>query len=910
MSGNARFHDKLHRANHHTLSTSGLLDSAYDPIASPEHPFQGDFVLNGDLSSNKTIYADNLNIKSEIVIDGNTTTQNQKIVGSLQLSKQLFGGTAIYANDPTTNPNSFTLSLNYQNGVFISDDLYARGDLTVNNANVLDLNAAGTLYGNMPTVDLLVTPSTEDISRAYVTLNTNSGYWNDASNWVSTNSADMVVQNLVVMNNITALGSTTLVDLSTSTSDSLCVVNVGLAVPALYAEVVLGSNPILELKHTGDGPIISAQSGGSTFIVNNSGWIGIGGEPSAQLDIYPYDDGANLRLRGALAKDYFINLDDNNLKISHDNSVGGSPGTAVTVTPSNQLGVNTDIFPDPTYKLSVNGGVVLEKKDGTSIKSVLEDASYNDIYTYNDLLAKPYGANTRIFNLSGTKDSPLSGVNSDYIGWSTALYPYVGGSVSDGFGAFGQGGVASINLGYEDLQTTDNLKGLITFNTLCAISGAPTGTPERMRITAEGKVGIGTSTPTSKLHAVGDSDKDINFLTNGTLGVYNKKDVNYAYGFVSVNREHTLFGGNLSLSGETALPIYRKGTNDKAAAGILIKNTNGAGVIPVTKFVYALDTDDASYTVSDSMVISGSNVTIPGDLYLTGTFYGNAAYRALTANWQDTYTTVATNSAINWSYQGADLKSLSGNWESTYTTVSSNSSNWSYDGSDIKTLSSNWQNTYTTVSSNSSNWSYNGSDLKALSGNWQSVYLTVSSLSATWGTGGSDVSSLSSNWQNTYTTVSANSSNWSYQGDDLKSLSSNWQNTYTTLSSNSATWNSVTTYVKFKSYSETSVVSAISSNFISILDLANGTVFPISLDKNITSFELRNIPAGVNSFLLALTQDGTGGKTVAWSFTGKTIKWSGGAPTVTTTANATDIYSFMSIDGNTWYGSVAGKNFV
>jgi hypothetical protein len=794
--------------------------------------------------------------------------------------------------------------------------------------------------------------------------------------------------------------------------------------------------------------------------------------------------------------------------------------TAITITPDNQLGINTGSFSDTSVKLSVSGGISLAKYDGTGIKSVLENASYNDVYTYNNLLVKPNGANTRIFNLSGTKDSPLSGVNSNYMGWSAALYPYVGGSVSDGFGALGQGGVASINLGYGNLQTVNNLQGVITFNTLCAAVGDPSGTPERMRITPAGNIGIGTNDPKSRLHVVGDSDKDINFLTNGTLGAYNKTDATYAYGFVSVNREHTLFGGNLSLSGETALPIYRKGTNNKAGAGILIKNTNGPGVIPVTKFVYALDTDDASYTVSDSMVISGSNVTIPGDLYLTGTFYGNAAYRALTANWQGTYTTVSSNSAnyesvfttvknnsgdwsyqgldlkvlsgnwestystvslnsANWSYQGLDLKALTGNYDSTFTTVKNNSANWSYQGLDLKALSGNWQNTYTTLSSNSANWSYQGLDLKALtgnydstfttvknnsalwgagssggsnvsgiSGNWQNTYVTVSSNSASWSYQGLDLKALSGNWQNTYTTVSSNSANWSYQGLDLKALSGNWQNTYTTVQTNSSLWGtggmtteevqdtvsgllsagkgitlryadadnkleisttanlstsmglnggfipiafssnrledsvfrnsgltlfcslpdaaiytggsnspiytqganshiytnsgniSSTTgnlflsagsvfapkgtvsaasasfvnlsagYTKLKSYTETNVVASNTTGTCTI-DLSLGTVFTHTLDASITTgFQLQNIPIGVNSFLITLTQDSTGGRTVNWNFIGKTVKWSGGAPTVSSTANATDIYSFMSIDGNTWYGSVAGKNFV
>jgi len=51
-----RFHTKYHRLNHHTLPTIGYPDSASDPIASHEHPFKGDFVIDGDL------YADTISI--------------------------------------------------------------------------------------------------------------------------------------------------------------------------------------------------------------------------------------------------------------------------------------------------------------------------------------------------------------------------------------------------------------------------------------------------------------------------------------------------------------------------------------------------------------------------------------------------------------------------------------------------------------------------------------------------------------------------------------------------------------------------------------------------------------------------------------------------------------------------------
>jgi len=49
----SRLHNKYHRHNHHTISTVDprYPDSGHDPIASPDSPFQGPFVLNGTLSA-------------------------------------------------------------------------------------------------------------------------------------------------------------------------------------------------------------------------------------------------------------------------------------------------------------------------------------------------------------------------------------------------------------------------------------------------------------------------------------------------------------------------------------------------------------------------------------------------------------------------------------------------------------------------------------------------------------------------------------------------------------------------------------------------------------------------------------------------------------------------------------------
>jgi hypothetical protein len=49
----SRFHNKYHRHNHHTTAVDDprYPDASHDPIASPESPFLGPFVMYGSLSS-------------------------------------------------------------------------------------------------------------------------------------------------------------------------------------------------------------------------------------------------------------------------------------------------------------------------------------------------------------------------------------------------------------------------------------------------------------------------------------------------------------------------------------------------------------------------------------------------------------------------------------------------------------------------------------------------------------------------------------------------------------------------------------------------------------------------------------------------------------------------------------------
>ena len=87
------------------------------------------------------------------------------------------------------------------------------------------------------------------------------------------------------------------------------------------------------------------------------------------------------------------------------------------------------------------------------------------------------------------------------------------------------------------------------------------------------------------------------------------------------------------------------------------------------------------------------------------------------------------------------------------------------------------------------------------------------------------------------------------------------------------------------------------------VDLANGTVQNLTLTGNAT-ITMPTAVAG-KSFIIILSQDATGSRTVTWS----TVSWpSATAPTITSTASKRDIFSFFS-NGTSWFGTTIGQNY-
>ncbi len=110
----------------------------------------------------------------------------------------------------------------------------------------------------------------------------------------------------------------------------------------------------------------------------------------------------------------------------------------------------------------------------------------------------------------------------------------------------------------------------------------------------------------------------------------------------------------------------------------------------------------------------------------------------------------------------------------------------------------------------------------------------------------------------------------------------------------------------FKDVGETLVTNGTSGSAATI-DLENGNFYKITLTANCT-LTFSNPPASgtAGSFTLFLVQDGTGSRTVTWP---GTVDWADAtAPTLTTTAAAVDVLTFITLDGGTvWNGFVAGQ---
>tara|TARA_R100001015_G_C4580156_1_gene136795 strand:+ start:202 stop:843 length:642 start_codon:yes stop_codon:yes gene_type:complete len=115
--------------------------------------------------------------------------------------------------------------------------------------------------------------------------------------------------------------------------------------------------------------------------------------------------------------------------------------------------------------------------------------------------------------------------------------------------------------------------------------------------------------------------------------------------------------------------------------------------------------------------------------------------------------------------------------------------------------------------------------------------------------------------------------------------------------------------VKFEAAITEQSPTALTSGTTVALDIRDGSVFTITLAHNIGTFTWNNPATSgyVSSFVLQVTQDGTGSRTISWP---AAVDWaSATAPTLSTGAADVDIFVFYTINGGTtYYGFTAGQD--
>lgn len=91
----SRFHNKYHRHNHHTtpISDPRYPDSSHDPIASPESPFLGPFVLTGPLSATSN------DSPAGVFIGSSSSAIAVHVLGSIQTTGTLNVSGGLAANN-------------------------------------------------------------------------------------------------------------------------------------------------------------------------------------------------------------------------------------------------------------------------------------------------------------------------------------------------------------------------------------------------------------------------------------------------------------------------------------------------------------------------------------------------------------------------------------------------------------------------------------------------------------------------------------------------------------------------------------------------------------------------------------------------------------------------------------------
>jgi len=104
---------------------------------------------------------------------------------------------------------------------------------------------------------------------------------------------------------------------------------------------------------------------------------------------------------------------------------------------------------------------------------------------------------------------------------------------------------------------------------------------------------------------------------------------------------------------------------------------------------------------------------------------------------------------------------------------------------------------------------------------------------------------------------------------------------------------------------DTSLVTVAATGATETVDVSAARTYDLTLDDDCTLTLSGATTAEAWYVTLLLRQDGTGGRTVTWP---GSVEWPGGVtPTLSTAANAVDVFTLFTLDGGTlWFGFPTG----
>jgi hypothetical protein len=286
MAGNARFHDKLHRTNHHTLSTAGIPDSATDPIASHSQPFQGDFVVNGLLSSSKGLDVLSANYGGDVICENiyvrDTTYTNfisgegtETIISDGALTGYgantltLDFGTAIYAKTPIVN---FTNSISAASTIYTNFAKFASLSTINLSANNGIINSLSSFFLSS---DSIISNNLSSITLSSDSMTTNNlSAKNLSATDVKITNNLTVSGNCLIYGNLSALGDLTEIETILQTSSSFEISNSDITKPALIINQE-GTNDALVINYSTVPNYLKVDINGLTINGKVSGLSGV-----------------------------------------------------------------------------------------------------------------------------------------------------------------------------------------------------------------------------------------------------------------------------------------------------------------------------------------------------------------------------------------------------------------------------------------------------------------------------------------------------------------------------------------------------------------------------------------------------------------------------------------------------------